>query len=231
MKKLFLAVAVLATSVFVANAAHNTCSTGTAVAETTDAVTGKVTEDGIEITYQSVEGKKFKYEPTAGVDAPATAGRLNFGGSGSTAKFTAVVGDEITVIIASGGDNAGLTRGFDVAGGDVTEVMAAAGKNEPTVCSFNATATEITLTVKGGGMYIYDVYINEAPASDNNAISKDLLYKAGEELVNTTGLEVSIYTVSGVKVLTSSEAAINISGLQSGAYVASTEKGFLKFVK
>ncbi|MBN1463041.1 MAG: hypothetical protein JXK08_09710 [Flavobacteriaceae bacterium] len=68
-------------------------------------------------------------------------------------------------------------------------------------------------------------------ASVNDAIASELLKKVANELVNPTNLEVEVYSVAGVKVLSSSAASISVSGLANGAYIAKTAEGTLKFVK
>jgi len=50
-------------------------------------------------------------------------------------------------------------------------------------------------------------------------------------LVNPTALSVEVYSVTGVKALTSNKTSINVSALPLGVYVAKTAKGTLKFIK
>ncbi len=81
----------------------------------------------------------------------------------------------------------------------------------------------------GGSISVYGISYGPATAV-KDAISSDLLKLAGDVLVNPTNLEVEVYSVAGVKVLSSSDASINVSAL-SGAFVAKTAEGTLKFVK
>lgn len=95
---------------------------------------------------------------------------------------------------------------------------------------YSVTATgsiEIYIT----NSIIKTVVINDVPGSSSNAIASSLLSKVNQELVNPTNLEVEVYSVSGVKVLSSSAASISVSGLANGAYIAKTAEGTLKFVK
>jgi hypothetical protein len=89
----------------------------------------------------------------------------------------------------------------------------------------------VVITVITNTSNIFGINIEKLTAASSDAISSSLLKKVADELVNPTNLEVEVYSVSGVKVLTSSEASISISGLANGAYIAKTAEGTLKFVK
>lgn len=249
MKKLFLAVAVLATSVFAANAQVIYNGADWAVDQTgLEEVTGPTASLAKTNATLTVNGADAQFANiTGGVEATVTFTSQftgSYTNSNSEKKFVKIakngniqyegkdfifrlsgltIGDKVVFTDNGGAANAGFFQD-----GSTTAITLEAQNG---TVEFIATGSTMEVKTDGTKARISKIEVISA-ASDNNAISKDLLYKAaGEELVNTTGLEVSIYTVSGVKVLTSSEAAINISGLQSGAYVASTEKGFLKFVK
>lgn len=93
-----------------------------------------------------------------------------------------------------------------------------------------------TLQVTTAGdimLYITNTIVSKVVINDNatggaginDAISSDLLKKANNELVNPTNLSVEIYTVAGVKVMSSTKSNINLSGLAAGMYIAKTAQG------
>ena len=102
------------------------------------------------------------------------------------------------------------------------------------------TSVTVTTTAAGSiyiygdnGIYVYGIdATNVGPITGiKDAISSDLLKKAGDALVNPTALSVEVYSVTGVKALTSNKTSINVSALPLGVYVAKTAKGTLKFIK
>ncbi len=97
--------------------------------------------------------------------------------------------------------------------------------------TLNATGSEIVLKNTSNKYQLLSVTGSTATVtSSKDAISSDLLKLAGDVLVNPTNLEVEVYSIAGVKVLSSSEASINVSSLK-GAYVVKTAEGTMKFVK
>lgn len=131
-------------------------------------------------------------------------------------------------------NNVVLTAGVFPSDGTKTQISATTTGAAVIVIAGGSTPT--TGDGAGGSNTFYgvkatNVDITYVPASSKDAIASDLLKKVGSELVNPTNLDVEVYSVSGVKVLSSSAASISVSGLANGAYIAKTAEGTLKFVK
>ncbi len=170
-------------------------------------------------------------------------------GSGRDITFTGTSGDKIYMNIASKGStentfptlvgctDANPTVTMSPKQSDVTKqlpgvVYDASGyawvKKEYTM-----TSTTATLTCAGGWRATWAAVGTDPgdPTSSSDAIAADVLSKVGNDLVNPTNLEVTVISVAGGKVLTSSASSISVAGLASGVYVAVTAEGTLKFVK
>lgn len=63
----------------------------------------------------------------------------------------------------------------------------------------------------------------------HTVVPTNLLNKMGDQLVNPDNLDVAIYNIMGVRILSTKETAINVSGLSKGVYIAKTKAGVLKF--
>ncbi len=170
--------------------------------------------------------------------SPAFTGRISLKDSQSAPKmanggFTVAVGDVITIYFASSGDNSARTLGVSLDGTEVTTGTTANGpKNICASLNYTVpTAGTLTFYSKGSGMYVYKIEVTSNGTDIKDAISSDLLKKAGCMLENPTSLNVEIYTVAGVKVKSSSATSICTSELTPGFYVAKTAKGNLKFIK
>lgn len=259
MKKLFLAVALVAAS-FSASAADKTWNFTSwtlgnqAFPTHLDAlgaiVYESVTIDGLGITSnltnpnagaisansKTIGGVSFTircqtngggYSTTTGVKATPTQRFLSFkvdgnsaikvyfiSGSGTAAApapRSAIISDGTTVLAELVDQSTGSLLEYSYVGGP--KVLYVYGDAAINIYQINATNVNVG-------------YV----AASKDAISSDLLKLAGETLVNPTNLAVEVYSVAGVKVLSSSDASINVSGL-SGAFVAKTAEGTLKFVK
>lgn len=252
MKKLFLAVAVLATSFFTANAVVIYDGTTYAVDQTgLTAVTGPATTLPTANLTLTVNGTDAQFTTVA---APATEtdtyvqfpnGLTLYSGVGTAAlkKFfkisasgnlqhegklcrftiTGLTAGDVITFTDNGGTGAVCDAVGISEGASITLTASAA-------TSVTATGSEISLTTTTTGKCRISK-IERTTSGSNDAISSSLLSKVADELVNPTNLEVEVYSVSGVKVLTSSAASISVSGLANGAYIAKTAEGTLKFVK
>lgn len=96
-----------------------------------------------------------------------------------------------------------------------------------TTLTFYPTYTNLT------SMYIYAIQVTDVVAtSTENAIESTFsLKKVGSQLQNDEGASVEVYSITGSKVLSSTETRIDIAGLSSGVYIARTPTGSMKFMK
>jgi hypothetical protein len=115
---------------------------------------------------------------------------------------------------------------------DGTQVLKAeSDANVGTYGTYSYTGGAATLYVYGdAAINIYMLAVSNLAAAVQQ-ISADLLAKQGDALVNPTGLEVEILSVTGASVLKSSEASISLASLPKGIYIAKTSQGTLKFIK
>ncbi len=243
MKKLLLSVAALALVAFSANAEDKTWNFST-WADGTGYPLGPTVVDGL--TINGIESNTNfmainANNKTIGGVAFTKRAQTNGAGFGTGqdegiptqryVSFNVAGASTVKVWFMSG--NTSSTRWAIVSNG-TTVVDKASETNQAT-----GTVLEASYTGPAGTLYVYgDAAINIYQISATNvttgikdAISSDLLKKVGNELVNPTNLEVTVIGVGGAKVLTSSEASINLSGLAAGQYVAVTAQGSLKFIK
>ncbi len=151
----------------------------------------------------------------------------NTGSGTPTAVIPTTSGEVLTVILG----NSATAITYDITGATPASIASPsqASGADPATYTLTATGTEVVISLPNKAR-VYAIK-GATFASVKNAISAELLNKAGNELVNPTNLDVTIYAVGGAKVLKSSEASINLSGLASGQYVAVTAQGNLKFIK
>ena len=103
---------------------------------------------------------------------------------------------------------------------------------------FAAGDLRITVTAEDGSEKTYTVVValdaggsgDDDPTGVASNVLSPLKY-AGGLIINPTGGEVSIYSISGALVLRSSKDRIEVQSLQLGLYLAQPQKGAtLKFV-
>jgi hypothetical protein len=249
MKKLLLSVAVLATAALTVNAAviydganfafdetGNTTVQGPAASLVT--VNSTLTVNGADAQFTTINGGEeasvtfssnfyvsyTNSNPNKKYVKIAKNGNIQYEGKDFYFNFSGLAaGDVITFTDNGGAANAGFYQ-------DGSETPITLSAQNGTV-QFTATGSTMTVKTDGTKARISKIETTGAGAGTNDAISSELLNKAGNQLVNPTNLEVTIYSVGGAKVLKSSEASINLSGLASGQYVAVTAQGSLKFIK
>jgi len=103
--------------------------------------------------------------------------------------------------------------------------------NTGTYGSYSYTGGAATLYVYGdAAINIYMLAVTNLTAAVQQ-VSADLLAKQGDALVNPTGLEVEVLSVTGTSVLKSSDLTISLATLPKGIYIAKTSEGTLKFIK
>lgn len=170
--------------------------------------------------------------------------RLKMGGSGEVgvARYLAIkVDGNSTLGIAVMSSSSGVDRWCQIktASGVFVDSVSAPGVTDGLIkpVSYVGGPTTLCLFSSNSGINFYVITATNVTAGDptpvavSDAIASSLLSKVGNDLVNPTNLEVEVYSVLGAKVLTSSAASISVSGLASGVYVAKTAEGTLKFIK
>lgn len=150
----------------------------------------------------------------------------NSGSGTPTVDIPTSSGDKVSLILGNSTSAGGTAISYSITGADVSTVSVDA-QAQKTVVLTATGAISITLANKAR---VYAV-VNGVLAATNDAISSDLLSLNGSNLVNDTNLKLDVYTVTGIKVLSSSESTVSVDALPAGAYVVATEKGTLKFVK
>lgn len=250
MKKLFLAVALIATTL-----------TANAVDKQWNFSTWALTPGGYPAAYTVVD-ELMLCNPTLSatfgvidgsnktIDAVSYTQRIKLGGGGGvvaptykpTQRTLAVnVAGNSTIAIAFVTGSTGASRSCIVTDGTNLVGTAAESLNAGVTLNCTYTGGPATLYIYGdASINIFNISItNVTTASATSplatsvadAVASDVLSKVGDELVNPTNLEVEVYSVLGAKVLTSSAASISVSGLANGVYVAKTAEGTLKFIK
>lgn len=259
MKKLILAVAVLAASIsasavdktwnFTTNAAWSTAVTYSvntivdgmligADGTTLPSPSTFVNEPGSSAKVWSSGSYTTRFK-SGGSGTPTSPRFLGIGVSGNStiqicALSSSATAPRVLEIWAEGG--ASPLYSVDVVGSNpsaATNPISYSYAGPATTLYIVSSATQVSTLTGGakGGMNYYMISATNSVALDSkDAISSDLLSKKGDVLENNVG-EVKIVSALGATVLSSSDASINISGLSSGVYVAVTEKGTLKFVK
>lgn len=241
MKKLFLAVALVAASLSVNATSFGVASladfnskytaVGDATVQEEDDATTKAFKDA-QMMYASgsytINGISFSGgSTTAGsVQWKVYSNYIQPNGAGRVITIPTNVGDVVNIVVKDAFDFANST----VTGGTSTSTSVVAGGT----FSLTANSTSVTITSVTVGSTTYKpkfMSVNVTTTGIKDAISSDLLNKAGDALVNPTALSVEVYSVTGVKILTSNKTSINVSELPTGVYVAKTDKGVLKFIK
>ncbi|MDR3704523.1 MAG: hypothetical protein P4L28_01285 [Paludibacteraceae bacterium] len=268
MKKLFLAVALVAASL---SAGALTSPTYTffapnSVTENGTAVTADVTlTSGNSATFVSTAtgGSGTLTYVTTSTSAPSYNYKTTnsafhiYGNAGTTSadsvqlysRFTipnkstftlgafTTTGGNLTVHYAPNGTT---TRGITVSVNG-TVVLTSAPASYTTKYEYVSASTPLAAGTYAAGtvvitgytntILLYGIDIDGVTLGIKDAISSDILKKTGDALVNPTALSVDVYSVTGVKALTSNKTSINVSALPQGVYVAKTAKGTLKFIK
>jgi hypothetical protein len=268
MKKLFLAVALVAASLSAGAASRDisfsyysfAAEAAATVANGTSFGSGAVTVtagSGNGVTIEAKSGVVFELGNSGSLDSVKTYNRLKFATGYASAdvtkqsyisigQLTVPAGATYTLKVwgaPTGAPAAGTARGLALFSTSFASPLNTVEFSAAPSERYNMKCVQISLsegtysagTYKvagyGGGMLIMGIDFASSSASVNNAISSDILKKAGDALVNPTALSVEVYSVTGVKVLTSAKTSINVSELPQGVYVAKTAKGSLKFIK
>lgn len=146
--------------------------------------------------------------------------------------FTGNVGDKIVLHIASKGATENLFTLIGCTDDDPSLRIPVKETNLIyTTKTYTMTESPAILYVSQGGYCIDWAYVGANPVGCKQTIASSLLKKVGNELQNPTDLSVEVYNCMGNKLLSSSQAAINISNLAPGVYIATTNQGVLKFIK
>jgi len=248
MKKLFLAVAVLATSLSASaltgfafdpttNPAANLVAgtlnssivwspaTMTAASDAitlTTGVTGStLTINDVTFTLTGTSGSPLKVYPQ--YVRVNTAAKMNL-------TIPTVAGQSVTIVFGNS-DAVDAAGAQAVTGADVSSITVLDQANGQTqTVTLKATGSVITLPALINKLSFISI-LPGLPQAIKETISSKLLSKVNGELANPTNLDVEIYNVLGAKVLTSKAPSISISSLADGVYVAKTAQGTLKFVK
>lgn len=250
MKKLFLAVALIATT-FTANAVDKDWNFSTWALQPLGYPAAYTIVDELMLCNPTVS-------PTFGVidgsnktiDAVAYTQRFKMGGAGGvvaptykpvqrTIAFNVAGNSTIKVGFVTG--STGASRSVLITDGTNLIATAAESLNTGISCNASYVGPAATIYIYGdASINIFDIQATNVTTASvtsplasgiNEAAASDVLSKVGDNLVNPSNLEVSVYTVLGAKVLTSSAASISVSGLANGVYVATTAEGTLKFIK
>lgn len=250
MKKLFLAVALVAASLSANAVGLDFTGGGVTVATTgatpvlpssftlsnaTSAVNGTAIEVSVGATANGsitlgASGVSFAYNNTT------AAAKIVFkfydtyfqpNGTNCVLNIATQVGDVVVISTKSYSSGAATLA---ITGADKSAATLLASTAE--TLTLTATGTQIAITNTANKYQVTKISINGAATVTNatDAISSKLLRKAGDVLANPTNLDVTITSIGGAS-FTSSASDINISALPAGVYVASTKEGSLKFIK
>lgn len=199
--------------------------------------------DGITFTAETSSSDKAKYILLSkstqsfvkyGDTLGCTAGRLSLKNTGSSVTLPEVQGPcTITYYAASSSDEDGA-RGFnvyinDVSTSDAGKIGLFIDEQQATVKIVYPCPLEEPVVFKlvaQGSVYLYDVRITSG--ADSVLTSMHPLFRSRNHgiwtkdnmIINNNNRTVSLYTVSGKKIMQSAHTTINLSAFPSGVYVA-----------
>jgi hypothetical protein len=177
------------------------------------------------------------------IDGIVFSKRFKMGGAGYTSSATLpvyrptqrymafVVDGDADVTVSFTTATTGANRNCYITNGDSILGQAMESANTGTSVTAHYSGGSDTLFVFGdGAINIYQVkWTTPVPDAIKNA-SKVNLKKVENSIENPDNLSVEIYSILGIRYLTSKEASIDISSLPKGAYIARCQKGVLKFI-